>query len=82
LPPVSQQFSQTAGIPKLFIQSDDHPELSDATLKLFVKAPDPKQTARDRLSYFDMPDEERKNYETRIVNFFLMAIPPSSRRNP
>jgi pimeloyl-ACP methyl ester carboxylesterase len=82
VPPVSQRFAATAGIPKLFIQSDDHAELSDDTLKLFVKAPSPKQTSRDRLSYFDMPDEERKNYENRIVNFFLQSIPPSSQHNP
>jgi uncharacterized protein len=79
--PVSQQLGRTSGTPKLFIQSDDHPELGEDTLKLFVKAPGPKQTARDRLSYFDMPDEDRKTYENRIVNFFLQSIPPSSQRS-
>jgi pimeloyl-ACP methyl ester carboxylesterase len=82
VPPVLQQLARTSGVPKLFIQSDDHPALSDDTLKLFVEAPNPKQTARDRLSYFDMPDEERKNYENRLVNFFLQSIPPSSQHNP
>ena len=79
-PPASLHLLQTAGVPKLFIQSDDRPELSDATLKLFALAPDPKQTVRDKLSYSDMSDDDRRNYETIIVNFFLRSIPPTSAR--
>jgi pimeloyl-ACP methyl ester carboxylesterase len=76
--PVSEHLAQTKGIPKLFIQSDDRPDLANETLQLFVKAPDPKQTVRDGLSYRDMSDDDRKNYESQIVNFFLQSIPPES----
>ena len=45
-------------------------------MSLFTKAPDPKTLLRERLSYRDMSDEDRKNYESQIVNFFLQNISP------
>jgi pimeloyl-ACP methyl ester carboxylesterase len=77
--PVSQHWSRTRGIPKLFIMSDDRPALADEAAQLFARAPDPKQMLRERLSYSDMGDEDRHNYENAIVNFFLQSIPPTSR---
>lgn len=79
-PPASAHLQQTAGIPKLFIQSDDRSELSQATLKLYLLAPDPKQIVREPVSYSEMPDDDRRNYETQVVNFFLENIPPTSAR--
>ena len=79
-PPVSARLGSTQGIAKLFVQSDDRPALSNDTLQLFVNAPNPKQTLRDRLSYRDMSDDDRKSYESQIVNFFLQYIPPNSYR--
>jgi uncharacterized protein len=79
-PPVSARLSGTRGIPKLFVQADDRTALSEETLRLFAKAPDPKQALRDRLSYRDMNDDDRKSYESQIVNFFLQNIPPSTSR--
>jgi pimeloyl-ACP methyl ester carboxylesterase len=79
-PAVSVHIGNTHGIPKLFVQADDRPALADETLRLFVKAPDPKQTLRDRLGYRDMTDDDRKSYENQVVNFFLQNIPPTSAR--
>ena len=79
LPPVSLQLAFTRGIDKLFIQSDDHPSLAQATSELFVRSPEPHQIARDRQSYSEMPDDDRKAYESKIVNFFLESIPPTAR---
>jgi pimeloyl-ACP methyl ester carboxylesterase len=76
--PVSTRLARTVGVPKLFIQSDDRPALSNETLQLFSKAPDPKSTVRERLSYRDMSDDDRKNYESQIVNFFLQNMPPTA----
>jgi len=78
-PPVSKRLATTAGVPKLFIRSDDRYELSVETLKLFLRAPDPKQMVDDRISYSDMSDDDRKNYENLIVNFFLQNLPPIPR---
>lgn len=77
-PPVSARLTRTAGVPKLFIQSDDRPALSNQTLELFVKAPDPKSTVRETQSYRDMSDDDRKTYESQIVNFFLQNMPPTA----
>ncbi len=79
-PPLSAKIGNTHNVQKLFIQSDDRPALSQETFQLFVKAPEPKQTQRDRLSYRDMTDDDRKAYESEIVNFFLQALPPAGAR--
>ena len=79
-PPLSLHIGNIRGIPKLFVQSDDRVALSDATLQLFVKAPDPKQTLRQRISYRDMSDDDRKAYENQVVNFFLQSLPPAALR--
>jgi pimeloyl-ACP methyl ester carboxylesterase len=75
-PPV--RMERTAGMPKLFIESDDRPALAKLTVKLFSEAPEPKQLARVRVNYPDMSDEERKNYESQIVTFFLQSLPSTS----
>jgi len=77
-PPVSTRLARTRGVPKLFVQSDDRPPLSNETLQLFIKAPDPKSTIRETQSYRDMSDDDRKAYESQIVNFFLVNLPPTA----
>ena len=80
LPPVSTRLRETNGVPKLFIESDDHSALAEDVVELFARAPEPKQLVRDRLSYSEMTDDDRKSYESQIVNFFLQSIPPTSRQ--
>jgi pimeloyl-ACP methyl ester carboxylesterase len=75
-PPV--RIERTQNIPKLFIESDDRPALASLVVKLFNRAPEPKQLARERVNYPDMSDEERKAYETQIVNFFLQSLPTAA----
>ena len=75
-PPLSSHLNQTAAIPKFFIESADRRALADETASLFAKAPDPKMLLRERLSYRDMSDEDRKSYESQIVNFFLQNMSP------
>jgi pimeloyl-ACP methyl ester carboxylesterase len=77
--PASLSLARTRGVPKLFIQAEDRQALAAATLQIFLRAPDPKHLERDRLSYSEMADEDRHNYENLIVNFFLQSIPPTSR---
>lgn len=76
-PPLSAAIGRTRGIPKLFITSDDQPELESDALRLFGEAPDPKQILRDRVRYRDMNDDDRKDYENAIVSFFLQYLPPA-----
>lgn len=75
-PPLSSRLNRTAGVSKLFVESDDRRALADETVTLFTKAPDPKMLLRERLSYRDMSDEDRKSYESQIVNFFLQNMSP------
>ena len=76
-PPV--RIEMTQGLAKLFVESDDQSGLSDLLVRLFNSAPEPKQLLRFRVSYGDMSDEERKNYESQMVNFFLQSLPLSGR---
>lgn len=76
-PPVSTHLVPTRGMPKLFIQSDDRPNLAADTVRIFTKSPEPKQMVDDRVSYRDMSDDDRRTYENRIVTFFLQNMPPS-----
>jgi len=46
----------------------------------FAKSPDPKQMVRERLSYLDMSDDDRRTYENQIVSFFLQYLPPTPPR--
>jgi uncharacterized protein len=77
-PPVSARLAKTKGIAKLFVEADDRQLLAEDTVRMFSKAPEPKQLQRYRLSYRDMTDDDRKNYESQVVNFFLQNIPPAS----
>ena len=80
--PISLHLAKTQGVPKMFIQADDRPQLAEETLQLFTRAPEPKQLVRDRLSYSEMTDDDRHTYEDRIVSFFLQGLPPVSRESP
>src|SRR5690349_11155727 len=42
-PPLSARIATLTGVPKLFLQPADDPQLGDSTRKLFVKAPEPKE---------------------------------------
>ncbi|MDE3108374.1 MAG: alpha/beta fold hydrolase [Acidobacteriota bacterium] len=75
-PLVSADIGRTHGVPKLFIISDDQPQLASETTELYNEAPDPKQLLRDAVRYRDMSDDDRKNYENAIVSFFLQYLPP------
>jgi uncharacterized protein len=75
-PPVRMGMIQ--GIPKLFVESDDQPALASLLVRLFNSAPEPKQLLSFRVGYADMSDEERKNYESQMVSFFLQSLPMSA----
>jgi pimeloyl-ACP methyl ester carboxylesterase len=79
-PPVTPMLTRLKGVPKLFIQSDDKPELAKETMDLFMHSPEPRETTRQRVSYADMSADDRHNYENQIVSFFLQNIPPTGSR--
>ncbi len=76
IPPLSQRLSRVAGVPKLFIQASDNPDLAKTTARLFLSAPEPKeQVTIVRGNYAGMLDEEKRTYENRIASFFLSNMP-------
>lgn len=76
-PSLDNGLSGLAGMEKLFIAGNDNPELGDETLRLFVVSPGPKESlVLPRTNLALLGDEERRDYENRILNFFLKALPP------
>jgi len=73
--PLSERLSRLAGVPKLFIQASDSPDLANTTRRLFLAAPEPKEQAiLLRGNYAGMLDEEKHSYENRIASFFLSNL--------
>jgi pimeloyl-ACP methyl ester carboxylesterase len=76
IPPLSQRLSRLSGVPKLFIEASDNPDLAKTTARLFISAPEPKeQVSIVRGNYAGMLDEEKRAYENRIASFFLSNLP-------
>lgn len=76
-PPVSDRVGGLGAIPKFFIQGRDNPALADSTFQIFLRAPEiRKQSVMNKSNYAAMQEEERKGYETEVVQFFIAAFPP------
>jgi pimeloyl-ACP methyl ester carboxylesterase len=74
--PLSDRLSRLAGVPKLFIEASDSPDLANTTRRLFLAAPEPKeQITLLHGKYAGMLDEEKRSYENRIASFFLSNLP-------
>jgi hypothetical protein len=65
-----------AGVPTLFIQALDDPELGETTRQMFLKAPEPREQAIiPHGNLVSLGDEEKRTYENRVVSFFLVRLP-------
>ena len=74
--PVSARLKAMAGVPTLYIQAADDPELASITRQIFLKAPEPKESAIIAHGNFvNLADEEKRDYENRVVSFFLARLP-------
>ncbi len=75
-PPLSVNMSKMGGVPMLFIQAADDPESASITREMFLKAPEPREQAVIAHGNFvNLPDEEKREYENRVVIFFLTRLP-------
>lgn len=75
-PALSKQLSKVAGVPKLFIQAIDDPDLARTTRELFLAAPEPRdQAIIARGNFVGMSDEDKRDYENRVVSYFLLRLP-------
>jgi pimeloyl-ACP methyl ester carboxylesterase len=79
-PPLSRKLPSLAGVPTLFIQALDDPELGETTRQMFMKAPEPREQAIIAHGNFvSLGDDEKREYENRIVSFFLVRLPAFAR---
>lgn len=78
-PPLSKSLAATAGVPKLFIEAVDDPELAEITRQMFTKSPEPREQAIiPRGNFVNLGDDDKRNYENRVVSFFLLHLPATS----
>jgi pimeloyl-ACP methyl ester carboxylesterase len=81
-PPVSKGLKSMAGVPILFIQAADDPELASITRQMFLIAPEPREQAIIAHGNFvGLPDDEKRVYENRVVTFFLLRLPATGKPN-
>jgi uncharacterized protein len=75
-PPLSARLKALNNVPILFIQAADDPELADITRGMFLKAQEPREQAIVAHGNFvNLPDDEKRTYENRVVSFFLTRLP-------
>jgi len=78
-PPLSAKLKQLKDVPILFLQATDDPELGGITRGMFLKAAEPREQAIIAHGNFvNLPDDEKREYENRIVTFFLTRLPVST----
>src|SRR5437588_2644636 len=78
-PPLSGQLLALNGVPKLFIQAQDDPELGATTRQMFLQAPEPREQAiLPHGDFVSLSDQEKRDYENRVVSFFLLRLPPTA----
>jgi len=79
-PPVSRRLAALTGVPALYIQAGDDPELAETTRQMFLKAPEPREQAIiPRGNFVSFNDEETRTYENRVETFFLVRLPPAGK---
>jgi hypothetical protein len=77
-PALSAKMKSLSGVPILFISAADDPELSEITRNMFSKATEPREQAIIAHGNFvNLPDDEKRTYENRVVTFFLTRLPIS-----
>ena len=74
--PLSTMLKSMTGVPILFIGAADDPELAAITREMFLKAGEPREMAIVAHGNFvNLPDDEKRTYENRVVTFFLTRLP-------
>jgi uncharacterized protein len=80
--PLSNKLGAMAGVPILFIQAVDDPELAELTRQMFLKAPEPREQAIvPHGNFVGMSDDDKRLYENRVVTFFLVRLPAVGKSN-
>ena len=79
-PPLTRKMAPLAGVPTLFIQALDDPELAAITRQMFLKAMEPReQVIIAHGNFAGLNDEDKRTYENRVVSFFLLRLPATGK---
>jgi hypothetical protein len=79
VPPLKSQIARYVGVAQLYLQSQDEPLLAASTAELFRISSAPHElVVLEHGNYAGMLDDEKRNYENRIVSFFLVNLPVAS----
>jgi pimeloyl-ACP methyl ester carboxylesterase len=79
VPPLRVDLGKLTGVAQLYLQSPEDPALGAYTSDLYRASPTPHElVALPHGNYGGMLDDEKRNYENRIVSFFLTYLPPVS----
>jgi pimeloyl-ACP methyl ester carboxylesterase len=79
VPPLKTRIAKLSGIAQLYLESPDEPALAASTTELFrVSSPPHELVVLQHGNYAGMQDDEKRNYENRIVSFFLVNLPLSA----
>jgi|SRR5579862_4329443 len=76
--PLNSRIAKLSGVAQLYLESPDEPLLAASTSELFRISPPPHElVVLQHGNYAGMLDDEKRNYENRIVSFFLLNLPLS-----
>lgn len=79
VPSLNTRIANLSGVAQLYLESPDEPVLAATTSELFRRSPLPHElVVLPHGNYGGMPDDEKRNYENRMVSFFLVNLPLSS----
>jgi pimeloyl-ACP methyl ester carboxylesterase len=75
--PLSSKLLALNGVHTLFIEAQDDPELAAITRRMYLKAPEPREEAViPHGNFASLSEPEKREYENRVVSFFLLHLPP------
>jgi hypothetical protein len=80
VPPLNARIDKLSGVAQLYLEAPDDPLLAASTSELFRISPAPHElVVLQHGNYAGMLDDEKRNYENRIVSFFLVNLPASGK---
>jgi hypothetical protein len=76
VPPLKTRIAKLSGAAQLYLESPEDPVLDASTSELFRNSSPPHElVVLQHGNFAGMLDEEKRNYENRIVSFFLVNLP-------
>jgi esterase/lipase len=78
VPPLKSRLDKLNGVAQLYLESPDDPVLAVSTGTIYRASPEPHElVGLQHGNFAAMMDEEKRDYENRIVSFFLTNLPLS-----